>query len=105
LPRLSDRADATHQTKLVLDGSLLGDLVPFYAAYGEMPVNSTSCLSGGHPRTPLVGGTGPPASYHLFPFCYEVLYGAYHVREAATEMRSEQQTANKPVQHLVEPAY
>jgi hypothetical protein len=34
-----------------------------------------------------VGGSAHPASHHFIPLSYEVLNGAYHIREALTEIR------------------
>ena len=85
--RLGDGADLLHQAKLVLDGPRLGDLAFLYAVDGY-PREFDSIASRGDVHVgPLVGGSAPPMSNHLVPLGYYVLYGAYHIREASTEIR------------------
>src|SRR5918992_6170691 len=51
----------------------------------EMPVSCTSLPLAGMPiYSPW--WVAPPASNHLVPLGYYVLYGAYHVREASPEI-------------------
>src|SRR5215211_1646910 len=59
---------------------------PLYAVHGD--AREFHFLTGWRDAhvLPPVGSTAPPASYHLIPLGYEVLYGAYHVREASAEI-------------------
>src|SRR5215217_1852491 len=85
-PRLSNRADLPHQAQLILEGPRLGDLACLYVVHGDARKFHLLASRGYTRVLPLVGCTGSPASYHLIPLGYEVLYGAYHVREALTEI-------------------
>src|SRR5829696_7931640 len=84
--RLGNGADLLHQAKLVLDGPRLGDLAFLYAVEGD--AREFHLLAGRSDAHifPLMGGAAPPASHHHVSFSYEVLNGAYHVREALPEI-------------------
>jgi hypothetical protein len=84
--RLGNGADLLHQAKLVLDGPRLGDLAPLYAVDGDAREFHFFASRGDVHVVPLVGGSAPPMSNHFIPLSYYVLYGAYNVREALTEI-------------------
>jgi hypothetical protein len=75
-----------HQAKLVLHTPRLGDLASLYAVYGY--AHEFDSIAGRRDAhiVSLVGGSAPPASNHFIPLSYEVLNGAYHIREALTEI-------------------
>src|SRR5215208_6995111 len=84
--RLGNGAALLHQAKLVLDGPRLGDLAFLYAVEGD--AREFHLLAGRSDAHifPLMSGAAPPASHHHVSFSYEVLNGAYHVREALPEI-------------------
>src|SRR5215212_7350142 len=86
LSRLGNGANLSHNTQLILDSPRLGDLAPLYAVYGYAREFHFFASRGDAHILTLVGGPAPPASNHLVPLGYEVLYGAYHVREASPEI-------------------
>src|SRR5918994_5527806 len=84
--RLGNGADLSHQAKLVLDCPRLGDLASLYAVEGDArEFHLLAARSDAH-IVPLVGGSAPPVSSHLVPLGYEILNGAYHVREASPKI-------------------
>src|SRR5215208_4068110 len=86
LSRLGNGADLLHQAKLVLNGPRLGDLVSLYAVDGDAHEFHSIASRGDAHVVPLVGGSTPPVSNHFIPLSYEVLNGAYHIREASPEI-------------------
>src|SRR5215203_5040604 len=86
LSRLGNGADLSHQAQLILDSPRLGDLAPLYAVEGDArEFHLVAARRSAHIVT-SVGGAAPPASYHLVSLGYEVLNGAYHIREASPEI-------------------
>src|SRR5215212_4328294 len=82
LSRLGKRPDLLPQAKLILHVPRLGYLASLYAVEGDArEFHRVAGQSDAH-IVPLVGGAAPPASNHFIPLSYEVLNGAYHVREA-----------------------
>src|SRR5215213_10743073 len=86
LSRLGNGADLLHQAKLVLDGPRLRDLVSLYTVDGDAHEFHSIASRGDVHVVPLVGGSAPPVSNHFIPLSYEVLNGAYHIREALPEI-------------------
>src|SRR5215212_4790115 len=84
--RLGNGADLLHQAKLVLDGPRLRDLVSLYTVDGDAHEFHSIASRGDVHVVPLVGGSAPPVSNHFIPLSYEVLNGAYHIREALPEI-------------------
>src|SRR5829696_1868955 len=83
---LGNGANLSHKAQLILDSPRLGDLVSLYAIDGDArELHLLAARSDAH-ILPLVGGSAPPASHHFIPLSYEVLNGAYHIREALTEI-------------------
>src|SRR5215213_4112906 len=86
MPRLAYGADLSHQAKLVLHGPGLGDLAFLYGVDGDAhELHLLATRRDAHIVSP-VGGTTPPASHHFILLGYEVLNGAYHIREASPEI-------------------
>src|SRR5215218_1144927 len=84
--RLGKRADLPQQAKLVLYVPRLGDLASLYAVEGDArEFHLVAGRSNAH-IVPLMGGSASPACHHLLSLSYEVLYCAYHVREALPEI-------------------
>src|SRR5215204_5283865 len=78
--------DLSHKAQLILDCPRLGDLVSLYAVDGDAcKFHFFATRSDAH-IVPLMGGAAPPASNHLVSLSYEVLNGAYYVREASPEI-------------------
>src|SRR5215204_7313794 len=84
--RLGKCPDLSHQAQLILYVPRLGDLASLYAVEGDArEFHLIAGRSNAH-IVPLMGGSAPPASHHLVSLSYEVLNGAYHVREALPEI-------------------
>src|SRR5215203_4157760 len=85
LSRLGHHLNLSHQAQLILYVPRLADLTSLYAVEGDArEFHLLAGRSNAH-IVPLMGGAAPPASNHLVSLGYEVLYGAYHVREALPE--------------------
>src|SRR5215212_691178 len=86
LSRLGKCPDLPKQAKLVLHVPRLGDLASLYAVEGDArEFHLPAGRSNAH-IVPLMGGSAPPACHHILSLGYEVLDGAYHVREALPEI-------------------
>src|SRR5215211_1111134 len=84
--RLGKRADLPQQAKLVLYVPRLGNLASLYAVEGDArEFHLVAGRSNAH-IVPLMGGSASPACHHILSLSYEVLNGAYHVREASPEI-------------------